>query len=238
MFFGFFLLRFEVFLYFCPQVIYKPFNFIVSMKKSFIAILVALSLVGTSCMTGLGNSGYSTNNTTGGVLGNVLGSILGNVLLGGYGFDASSLVGNWSYNGASAAFTNQQTLNKAGGVDAANSLINSLTPTYKSIGITKKNTTFNFGADNTFSAQVHGIPFSGTYAYNPSNGEIALKSAAQTIKGNVMKTNNGMALMFDANQMTNMLQKVGHVDNKAAVEAVSKLAKSNDGARVGFELTK
>lgn len=207
------------------------------MKKGFIAILAAVALLSTSCLsTGYGNTGSTMGS--GNVLGNVLGSILGNVLLGGYGFDASSLVGNWSYNGASAAFTNQQALTKAGGVNAANNLITSLAPSFQNMGITKKNTSFNFGSDNSFRAQVHGIPFNGTYTYNKANGEIALKSAAQTIKGNVMKTNNGIALMFDANQMANLLQKVGQVDNKTAVEAVSKLAKSQDGARVGFELTK
>ena len=35
-----------------------------------------------------------------------------------------------------------------------------------------------------------------------------------------------------------MLQNCGKVTNKAAIEAVGKLAKTADGARVGFELTK
>ena len=214
------------------------------MKKSIFAVLTAVALLATSCGMGYGNTGYgntgygTTTSSTTGILGNVLGSILGNVLLGGYGLDASSLAGNWAYNGASAAFTNQQTLTKAGGVEAANNLINQLAPKFQAAGITKKNTTFQFGADNTFAAQVHGIPFNGTYTFNQANGEIALKSAAQTLKGNVMKTTNGIALMFDANQMATMLQKVGQVDNATAVEAVKQLAKSSDGARVGFELTK
>lgn len=217
------------------------------MKKSIFAVLTAIALLATSCGMGYGNSGYGNTGYgnmggygggTGNILSNVLGSILGNVLLGGYGLDASSLAGNWAYNGASAAFTNQQTLNKAGGVEAANNLINQLAPKFQAAGITKKNTTFKFGADNTFAAQVHGIPFNGTYTFNQNNGEIALKSAAQTLKGNVMKTTNGIALMFDANQMATMLQKVGKVDNATAVEAVKQLAKSSDGARVGFELTK
>ena len=70
------------------------------------------------------------------------------------------------------------------------------------------------------------------------DGEITLKTATETIKGNVTKTQKGMGLMFDAKQMTNILQKEGKVSNAAAVQAVSKLAKSADGARVGFELTK
>lgn len=213
------------------------------MKKGFIAILAAVALLATSCGMGMGNTGYGYGTNTGygtggGVLGNVLGSILGNVLLGGYGFDASSLAGNWAYNGASAAFTNQNTLNKAGGVTAANNLIQSLAPNFQAAGITKRNTSFNFGTDNTFNAQVNGIPFNGTYTFNKANGEIALKTAAQTLKGNVMKTNKGIALMFDANQMTTLLQKVGKVNNATAVAAVKQLAQSQNGARVGFELTK
>ena len=47
-----------------------------------------------------------------------------------------------------------------------------------------------------------------------------------------------MGLMFDSKQMTNLLQKEGKVTDKQAVTAVSTLAKSTDGARVGFELTK
>lgn len=85
---------------------------------------------------------------------------------------------------------------------------------------------------------MNGIPFSGTYVYNTQNGEISLKTSTETIKGNVTKTAKGMGLMFDSTQMANILQKEGKVSNTAAVQAVSKLAKSANGARVGFELTK
>ena len=44
--------------------------------------------------------------------------------------------------------------------------------------------------------------------------------------------------MFDSKQMVNLLQKEGKVSNAAAVQAVSNLARSANGARVGFELTK
>lgn len=95
-----------------------------------------------------------------------------------------------------------------------------------------------FAVNGDEIAEVNGIPFSGTYVYNQQNGEIALKTATETIKGNVTKTAKGMGLMFDSTQMVNLLQKEGKVSNTAAVQAVSKLAKSADGARVGFELTK
>ena len=202
----------------------------------FAAVTVLLS----SCVsTGLGGYGTTTSsNSTSGVLGNVLGSVLGNILLGGMGFDQSSLLGNWNYSAPSAAFTTEQALNKAGGAGAASALVSSLASNYSNIGITRNNTSFSFLEGNKFAAKVNGIPFNGTYTYNQQNGEIALKTATETIKGNVIKTTNGMGLMFDAGQMTRVLQNEGKVSNKAAVDAVSQLCKSKDGARVGFELTR
>jgi hypothetical protein len=207
------------------------------MKKTSLTLFAAVVLMMSSCMTaGVGTAPATGSN--GNVWGNVLGAVLGQVLLGGMNFDQSSLLGNWNYNAPSAAFTTQQALTKAGGSATINNIASSLASNYSNIGISRNNTSFSFLDGNKFSAKVNGIPFSGTYTYNPQNGEIALKTATETIKGNVTKTEKGMGLMFDATQMTNILQKEGKVSNTAAVQAVSKLAKSANGARVGFELTK
>ncbi|MBP5393710.1 MAG: DUF4923 family protein [Bacteroidaceae bacterium] len=209
------------------------------MKKTTLTLLAAVSLLMSSCFsTGFGNTGVANTANTGNVWGSVLGSVLTNVLLGGMTYDQSGILGSWSYNGPSAAFTTQKTLTNAGGNAAVSNITSSLASSYNSIGINSNNTSFSFLEGNKFSAKVNGIPFGGTYTYNPQNGEISLKTATETIKGNVTKTQQGMGLMFDASQMANILQKEGKVSNTAAVQAVSKLAKSANGARVGFLLTK
>jgi hypothetical protein len=202
------------------------------MKKT-MTFIAAAALMLSSCFT-TGNTGSSTGN----VLGTLLGSILSSVLLGGSTYDQAGLLGSWNYSAPGAAFTTEKALTKAGGTAAVSNLTTSLASNYSNIGINRSNTSFSFLSGNMFSAKVNGIPFSGTYAYNPQNGEIALKTATETIKGNVLKTEKGMGLMFDSKQMANVLQKEGKVSNTAAVQAVSKLAKSTDGARVGFVLTK
>ena len=207
------------------------------MKKTILTLFAATALMLSSCMTpGMGTT--SNTGSTNDVLTSVLGSVLSNVLFGGSLFDQSSILGSWNYNAPSAAFTTEKTLTRAGGNAAVSNISSSLASNYNNIGINRSNTSFSFLAGNKFSAKVNGIPFSGTYAYNPQNGEIALKTSTETIKGNVIKTQKGMGLMFDSTQMANILQKEGKVSNTAAVQAVSKLAKSADGARVGFELTK
>ena len=203
------------------------------MKKTILTLFAATALMLSSCMTtGLGTT--STTSSSNDVLGGVLGSILSSVLFG----DQSSILGSWYYSAPSTAFTTEKTLTKAGGNTAVANINSSLASNYSNIGINRSNTSFSFLNGNKFSAKVNGIPFSGTYVYNTQNGEISLKTSTETIKGNVTKTAKGMGLMFDSTQMTNILQKEGKVSNTAAVQAVSKLAKSANGARVGFELTK
>ena len=200
-------------------------------------LLAATTLLLSSCF-GPGMGTQNNANSTGNILSSVLGSVLDSVLFGGSTFDQSGLLGSWNYNAPGAAFTTQQALTNAGGTAAITNMASSLASNYSNIGINRNNTSFSFQEGNKFSAKVNGIPFSGTYTYNPENGEIALKTGKETIKGNVTKTEKGMGLMFDSTQMTRLLQKEGKVSNAAAVQAVGKLAKSANGARVGFELTK
>ena len=152
--------------------------------------------------------------------------------------NAQGLIGTWNYSSPGCAFTSENLLAKAGGEVAAAQIEEKVVPYYQQVGISSSNTFITFGQDGKFSSKIAGTPFSGTYTYNQQNGEIALKTATETIKGNVTKTERGMGLMFDSKQMANLLKKEGKVSNMAAVQAVSQLAKSADGARVGFELTK
>ena len=203
------------------------------MKKTFLTLFAATTLLLSSCMTtGMGTT--STTNSSNDVLTNVLGAVLSNVLFGGQ----SGILGNWYYNAPSTAFTTEKTLTHAGGNATVTNINSSLASNYNNIGINRSNTSFSFLNGNMFSAKVNGIPFGGTYVYNPQNGEITLKTSTETLKGNVIKTQRGMGLMFDSKQMVNLLQKEGKVSNAAAVQAVSNLARSANGARVGFELTK
>ena len=203
------------------------------MKKTILTLFAATALLLSSCMTtGMGTT--STANSSNDVLTNVLGAVLSNVLFG----NQAGILGTWNYSAPSTAFTTEKTLTNAGGNAAVANMNSSLASNYNNIGINRSNTSFSFLAGNTFSAKVNGIPFSGTYVYNSQNGEISLKTSTETIKGNVIRTAKGMGLMFDSTQMTRLLQKEGKVSNAAAVQAVGKLAKSANGARVGFELTK
>ena len=175
------------------------------MKKTIMTLFAAMTLMLSSCMTtGFGTAGTTSNTgSSSDILGSVLGAVLSNVLLGGQ----SGILGSWNYVAPTTAFTSEQTLTKAGGNAAIANINSSLASSFNSIGINSSNTSFSFLAGNKFLAKVNGIPFSGTYTYNAQNGEISLKTSTETIKGNVIKTQKGMGLMFNATQMANILQK-------------------------------
>ena len=95
------------------------------MKKYYLTLLAAITLMMSSCMTtGLGTS--SSTNSNASVLTSVLGTILGQVLLGGATYDQSGLLGSWNYSAPSAAFTTQQALTKAGGAATIANITSSL----------------------------------------------------------------------------------------------------------------
>lgn len=109
------------------------------MKKSFLTLLAAVTLMLSSCMTpGLGTT--STTNSSTDVLGSVLGAVLTNVLFGGMTYDQSGLLGNWNYNAPSTAFTTEKTLTQAGGNATVANMNSSLASNYNSIGINRSNT--------------------------------------------------------------------------------------------------
>ena len=104
------------------------------MKKTILALSAAVALMLSSCMTtGMGTTTNTSSNNN--VLGSVLGSVLSNVLFGGSLFDASSILGSWSYNAPSTAFTTEKALTSVGGNAVVNNISTSLASNYNNIGI-------------------------------------------------------------------------------------------------------
>ena len=164
------------------------------MKKTILTLFAATTLMLSSCMTmGTGTGTTANTGSSTDVLGSVLGAVLSNVLFGGQ----SGILGSWNYTAPTTAFTTQQALTNAGGTAAVANINTSLANSFNSIGINSNNTSFTFLDGNKFSAKVNGIPFSGTYSYNSQNGEIALKTATETLKGNVIKTIDEDNLYYD-----------------------------------------
>ena len=225
------------------------------------AVLV-LSLSLSSCGSLGGMLGSNTTNTTNTGTGNVLGGLLGSILLGGtnsgllgsvvsngmgLGFvdnvvghskiDKTALIGTWVYAEPGCAFTSQNVLANAGGDAAATQVKQKLGSAFTTLGIKTENTGFAFDQNGNFEAVVKGVPFNGTYSFDPSNGKLNLKSTVGTFPAFVTPTAKGIAITLDSKNLVNVLQSLKLSGNNA-LSSISTLGSTYSGVSLGFNTVK
>jgi hypothetical protein len=209
------------------------------MKKFRFSTIAVAAMMMAGCGTGF-------TTTTGGTTGSVLGDVLSGVVNGG-AIDAiasiigatkmtqQSLQGSWKYSGPGCAFTSEKLLAKAGGEVVAAQIKQKMLPTYQTLGLSASNTFVQFNADNTFSASFGGKQFSGTYTFDPSTSKVVLKSLLFNINCYAKKNTQGIALLFEASKLLNVLQMVSAMSGNATLGTIGDLSKNYDGVRLGFD---
>ena len=193
------------------------------------------AMMAVSCGTGFTTTG--TGST---------GSVLGDILTGG-GIDAiasiigatkmtqQSLQGSWKYSGPGCAFTSEKLLAKAGGEVVAAQIKQKMLPTYQTLGLSSTNTYVQFNSDNTFAASFGGKQFSGTYTFDPSSSKVVMKSLLFNINCYAKKNIQGIALLFEASKLLNILQTVSALSGNTTLGTIGDLSKNYDGVRLGFD---
>ncbi len=201
------------------------------MKKLTVIVCTAFSILLTSC-TGTGGNIFSgVDGAT--TLGNILTSVLGVNKI-----TEENLVGTWRYYQPGCGFASDNLLAKAGGEVAAAKVRSELASTYQTIGISSSNTYLTFNTDKTFSGKVMGTPLSGTYVYDASTGQIALKTVLMSINGFITTSGSGIGLLFESKKLLSILQMVGSASGNATLSTVSELSKNYDGVRLGFDMAR
>lgn len=205
------------------------------MKKLRFTAIAMAAMMAVSCGTGFTTTG--TGST---------GSILGDILTGG-GIDAiasiigatkmtqQSLQGSWKYSGPGCAFTSEKLLAKAGGEVVAAQIKQKMLPTYQTLGLSSTNTYVQFNSDNTFAASFGGKQFSGTYTFDPSSSKVVMKSLLFNINCYAKKNTQGIALLFEASKLLNILQTVSALSGNTTLGTIGDLSKNYDGVRLGFD---
>lgn len=191
------------------------------------------------------SSSSKKSSSASSILGNVLGVVkntnVGDVVSSVLGTDKvteSSIVGTWKYEGPGVAFTSENLLSQAGGEVAASSIESKLKSSYDMAGLKSSNTYFTFNEDKTFSAAVRGVKFSGTYTVDSDDSKVAMKSTLLTLNSYVKQESDGLSLMFEADKLLDLLQKVAKVSGNSTLSAISSLSENYDGVRLGFDLQK
>ena len=209
------------------------------MKK--LSVLAASACLALMSCGGLG--GTTTNGGTdilGGIIGVLTnGSGVVNAISSVIGLDklsAQNLIGTWKYNGPGCAFTSENLLAKAGGEVVASQIEQKVLPYYQKLGLSASNTVVTFNSDNTFSAMIAGKSFSGTYTYNESTSQIAMKGLLLNINCYAKRETGGISLLFEAKKLLTVLQTMSALSGNTSLQTIGDLSKNYDGVRIGFDM--
>lgn len=217
------------------------------MKKTFLCAVLATMMM-TGCGTGnstidqmgsavlndivaKGSNSATSSSTTTTTVGNILQSVLGTSTM-----TQQNLIGTWTYSQPGCAFTSEKLLAQAGGEVVAGQIKSKLLPVYQKVGIKSGNTTVTFKSDNTFTAQIAGKSWSGTYTFDQSTGKVTMTGLLLNVNCYVKRNSDGIGLLFEAKKLLTLLQTMSALSGNSSLQTIGDLASNYDGLRLGFDM--
>lgn len=200
--------------------------------------------------TPLGSTTASTTTTTttsatttageSGGLASLLGNVLGAVLGASNKLTEADLVGTWNFQGVDCVFETENFLMKAGGEVAAAQIETKLNETFSKFGVVPGACSFTFNDDKTYSAQISALPMGGQYALDADNKKLTMTYLAGlgTMTPNIVKTGNKISLLYEADKLLAIAQKLAVMSGNTSLQALADLASQYDGLMIGLELQK
>lgn len=184
-------------------------------------------------------SGNSTANTILSAVnnGSLISGVLG-LLTGGTSATTASITGTWSYVEPTVQFESQNLLAQAGGVLAAQKIVEKVSPYYQKVGITPGAMKITFNKDNTCVIVLGSRTINGSYTFNTANNTITLKDqlGLLNLSGFATVSANQLALTFDNSKLLTMATAMGTGNNAGnnVLSSISQLAGSYSGMKTGF----
>lgn len=218
-------------------------------------LLAGCGTTGSALMSGMGvgttpNATPSSTTTTApavaetpaaqGGLASLLGNVLGAVLGASNQLTEADLVGVWNYQSVDCVFETENLLMKAGGEVASNQIETKLNETFSKFGVVPGACSFTFNSDKTYTATIAGYAISGQYALDAENKKLTMTYLAglASMNPHIVKTGNKISLLYDADKLLTVAQKLAAMSNNSTMQTLSSLASSYDGMMVGIELQK
>lgn len=146
------------------------------------------------------------------------------------------LAGTWGYTGSAVEFESGDLLKKAGGSVASSMVEKKLDEQLTKLGVKAGVTQFTFNADSTFTSTIGKRSLNGKYSYNAETQTVNLKYASLVgINAKVSQQSNTMSLLFDADKLLQLLILYGSKSSNSSIKAITSLAQSYDGMKLGLE---
>ena len=174
----------------------------------------------------------ATNNET---VKNVVESVTGTTL-------PVDVKGTWTYSGTAVKFESEDLLKSTAASLAAGQVEDKLDEYVQKVGIKAGTFSFTFNEDKTFSANVKGKSFNGTYSVSEDYKTMSLQFgktfATKPFTAAISATSAQLDLLFQADKLLELLEKLTASSNNATLKTVSTIAGQYDGMQLGLELKK
>ena len=205
------------------------------MKRIIISIMAA-----AVCLTGQTASAQTlkdllkkaTNNET---VKNVVESVTGTTL-------PVDVKGTWTYSGTAVKFESEDLLKSTAASLAAGQVEDKLDEYVQKVGIKAGTFSFTFNEDKTFVVTVKGKNFNGTYTVSEDYKTMTLQFgktfATKPFTAAISATSAQLDLLFQADKLLELLEKLTASSNNATLKTVSTIAGQYDGMQLGLELKK
>lgn len=166
--------------------------------------------------------------------------MLGAVLGASNELKEADLVGTWNFQSVDCVFESENFLMKAGGEVAAAKVETKLNEVFGKLGVVPGSCSFTFNDDKTYSAQISALPLGGQYALDAANKKLTMTYLAgiATMTPNIVKNGNTISLLYEADKLLSIAQKIAAMSGNANMQVLAELASSYDGMMIGFELRK
>ncbi|MBR5529885.1 MAG: DUF4923 family protein [Bacteroidaceae bacterium] len=221
------------------------------MKKNFFsACLMAATMLLASCsgssssllsslgqgLSGSDNSAASAASSTGGLLTSLLGTLLNSSTT----LSQNSLVGTWNYTAPDCVFESENFLAQAGGEIAASQVESKLATYLGKVGIKAGSCSYTFNNDGTYSAKLGKYTLSGNYTLDTANKTITMTylNGMATTQPKVVVNGNSISLLYDADKLMTILNKVSSASSNSTLNTLSSLLSNYNGLLIGMQLQK
>lgn len=156
-------------------------------------------------------------------------------------FQATDLVGKWSYVSPAVSFKGDNTLANIGGAAGATAVEDKLAPYYQKAGI--NTTELTIKDDLTFTWKMSKATLTGTIEKSDSSNLVFNFSAFGKVKIGKMdclatKSGNTLNLTFDVSKLLAIMQKISSISSNSSFKTLNSLLSNYKDMYMGVKLKK
>lgn len=163
---------------------------------------------------------------------------------GGTSVTTSNVSGTWHYSGSAVELTGGSTIEQAAMAVAGAEAESKINTALETAGLDADSFLFTFDTSSNFTCVAGSKTLSGTYTLDSTEGTMTFKFSnldklnLGSLTANVTLTSSTMCLMFQADKLLDLVDKVATIANNDSLNSINTLLKNYDGLLLGAELTK